>query len=92
MWKPHSRPPSANWGCRAAQGVLSQRPTRCGTPSRSEPCARARMAGMNITKHMVALSTYLGHGKVADTYWYLEAVPELMQAVADCARVEVLAT
>ena len=31
-----------------------------------------------ITQHMVALSTYLGHAKVADTYWYLEAVPELM--------------
>ena len=23
-----------------------------------------------ITKHMVALSTYLGHSRVADTYWY----------------------
>jgi hypothetical protein len=23
-----------------------------------------------IAKHMVALSTYLGHSKVADTYWY----------------------
>jgi hypothetical protein len=22
---------------------------------------------------MLALSTYLGHAKVADTYWYLEA-------------------
>lgn len=41
----------------------------------------------NITQHMVALSTYLGHCKVADTYWYLEAVPELMQSVADqCER------
>ena len=26
-----------------------------------------------ITKHMLALSTYLGHSKVADTNWYLEA-------------------
>ena len=32
---------------------------------------------------MVALSTYLGHAKVADTYWYLEAVPELMIDIAD---------
>lgn len=41
----------------------------------------------DITKHMVALSTYLGHSKVADTYWYLEAVPELMRDVADrCER------
>jgi integrase len=36
-----------------------------------------------ITRHMVALSTYLGHAKVADTYWYLEAVPELMMDIAD---------
>jgi integrase/recombinase XerD len=40
-----------------------------------------------ITQHMVALSTYLGHAKVADTYWYLEAVPELMTDIADrCER------
>jgi integrase/recombinase XerD len=31
-----------------------------------------------ITQHMVALSTYLGHGHVAHTYWYLEATPQLM--------------
>lgn len=36
-----------------------------------------------ITQHMLALSTYLGHAKVADTYWYLEAVPELMTDIAD---------
>lgn len=40
-----------------------------------------------ITRHMLALSTYLGHAKVADTYWYLEAVPELMRDIADrCER------
>lgn len=39
-----------------------------------------------ITQHMVALSTYLGHGKVTDTYWYLEAVPELMTDIADCCE------
>lgn len=40
-----------------------------------------------ITQHMVALSTYLGHGKVTDTFWYLEAVPELMTDIADrCER------
>jgi integrase len=40
-----------------------------------------------ITRHMLALSTYLGHAKVADTYWYLEAVPELMSDIADrCER------
>jgi integrase len=43
-----------------------------------------------ITQHMVALSTYLGHSKVADTYWYLEAVPDLMRDIAD--RCESLVT
>jgi hypothetical protein len=32
---------------------------------------------------MLALSTYLGHGKVSDTYWYLEAAPKLMRNIAD---------
>ena len=32
---------------------------------------------------MLALSTYLGHSKVAYTYWYLEAVPDLMTDIAD---------
>ena len=36
----------------------------------------------HITKHMLALSTYLGHAKVSDTYWYLEATPDLMRNVA----------
>jgi hypothetical protein len=36
-----------------------------------------------VTKHILALSTYLGHSKVAHKYWYLEAVPELMRDIAD---------
>ena len=36
----------------------------------------------HITRHMLALSTYLGHGNVCHTYWYLEAVPELMRNIA----------
>jgi integrase len=35
-----------------------------------------------ITKHMVALSAYLGHSNVSNTYWYLEATPELMRNIA----------
>ena len=31
---------------------------------------------------MPALSTYLGHTYVRDTYWYLSACPELMQEAA----------
>lgn len=36
-----------------------------------------------IRKHMLALSVYLGHSKVSDTYWYLEATPELMKNIAE---------
>jgi integrase len=37
-------------------------------------------------RHALALSTYLGHAHVADTYWYLHATPHLMRRIADaCA-------
>jgi len=39
-----------------------------------------------ITKHMLALSTYLGHSKVSDTYWYLEATPDLMRDISKCCE------
>jgi len=32
---------------------------------------------------MPKLTTYLGHVDVAHTYWYLEAVPELLQLATD---------
>jgi integrase/recombinase XerD len=39
-----------------------------------------------ITRHMLALSTYLGHSTVAHTYWYLQAVPDLMRDIAEQAE------
>ncbi len=38
--------------------------------------------GMSVDRHMSELSTYLGHAHVTDTYWYLSAVPELLQLAA----------
>lgn len=35
--------------------------------------------GINVNSKILYLSTYLGHVKVADTYWYLSGTPELMQ-------------
>jgi len=41
----------------------------------------------HITQHMLSLSTYLGHSNVANTYWYLEATPELMSGISErCER------
>lgn len=34
--------------------------------------------GKNVQNLIAALSTYLGHGKVTDTYWYLTGTPELL--------------
>ena len=36
-------------------------------------------AGLNVEREMPKLSAYLGHARVNDTYWYLEAVPELLE-------------
>ncbi|MHB1948320.1 MAG: tyrosine-type recombinase/integrase [Gammaproteobacteria bacterium] len=38
--------------------------------------------GKNIDAMMVYLSTYLGHARVIDTYWYLTATPELLSVVS----------
>jgi integrase len=40
-------------------------------------------SGIDVEKRMLALSTYLGHVNIADTYWYLSASPELVQLVAE---------
>lgn len=35
--------------------------------------------GVDVGQRMLALSTYLGHTKISNTYWYLSGVPELME-------------
>ena len=45
-----------------------------------EACAHDRRA---VGRHMAALSTYLGHADVANTYWYLQATPVLMYDIAE---------
>lgn len=44
-----------------------------------EQCAGDREA---LSRHMVALSTYLGHAHLESTYWYLEATPALLTRIA----------
>jgi integrase len=38
--------------------------------------------GVDIDQAMLALSTYVGHARISNTYWYLTAVPELMALAA----------
>jgi integrase len=35
----------------------------------------------DVDHHIVALSTYLGHAHISDTYWYLQASPILMKKI-----------
>jgi integrase len=44
-----------------------------------ERCGGDREA---VNRQIAALSTYLGHARVKDTYWYLEATPILMKQIA----------
>lgn len=40
-----------------------------------------------IARHLLALSTVMGHSKVRHTYWYLEATPHLLRDIAErCER------
>jgi integrase len=41
--------------------------------------------GRDVERELPRLSAYLGHVHVADTYWYLEAVPELLQLATERA-------
>ena len=38
--------------------------------------------GADVDRKILALATYLGHARVADTYWYCTAVPELLASTA----------
>ena len=48
-----------------------------------EGCPRSAAA---VSRHIVGLSTYLGHAHVTDTYWYLQASPTLMTHIADAGE------
>lgn len=38
--------------------------------------------GADVEQKLLRLATYLGHARVTDTYWYLNAVPELLAIAA----------
>jgi integrase len=48
-----------------------------------EECA---MRTGDVSRHMLALSTYLGHANPSDTYWYLQATPTLLADIAAAAE------
>ena len=78
-----SRRPARSLGLRGGAGEPGARihDLRHAFAIRSlEACPPERDA---VARHLVALSTHLGHAKVADTHWYLEATPVLLRGVAE---------
>lgn len=40
-------------------------------------------AGLDVHREMPKLTRYLGHSEVGNTYWYIEAVPELLELATE---------
>jgi integrase len=40
-------------------------------------------AGLNVERQIPKLATYLGHVDISNTYWYIEAIPELLQLATE---------
>ena len=40
----------------------------------------------NVGRHMLALTTYMGHARVKSTYWYLSSTPQLMGDIAQACE------
>ena len=44
---------------------------------------RCYQQGIDVDHSVLALSTYVGHARVSDTYWYFTGIPELMAIAAE---------
>jgi integrase len=83
------------WFCKASQACGLRKKTehhRCGRGPRLQDLrhtfATRRLVewyktGSNVAVQMPKLATYLGHSSVACTYWYIEAVPELLELATE---------
>jgi integrase len=48
-----------------------------------EVCPEGRQ---RVAQHMLAVSTYLGHARVSDTFWYLRSTPQLMIEITEVSE------
>jgi integrase/recombinase XerD len=84
--------------CRTVQGFFRTARQKLGWDNRSRKrlprihdmrhsfaCCRILrwyQAGLDVEQLIPALSTYLGHAKVSDTYWYLTGIPAIFRLAA----------
>lgn len=87
------RPPTPHYACHAFLKIACKAGLRdgSGTPGPTPHDLRHGFAvrslgqmddGEDPGRHMLALSTYLGHSSVSGTYWYLEATSALLRRIA----------
>jgi site-specific recombinase XerD len=50
----------------------------------TETLLRWYRTGDDVERRLPVLSTFLGHGSISSTYWYLSAHPELMAQAMRC--------
>ena len=48
--------------------------------------AASHSSRADVSRHMLALTTYLGHSSVVATYWYLEATPPLLRSIVEASE------
>ena len=60
--------------------------TTCATPWPFAPSSTGTAHGLDPDREMYKLSAWLGHGSPDETYWYLEAVPELLHLATERAE------
>jgi integrase len=66
-------------------GGPSEKPPRLYDLRHTFACRRLLQwyrEGADVHQAMLSLSTYLGHVKVSDTYWYLSGIPKLLSIAA----------
>lgn len=56
---------------------------KCWISTGLPPLINWYRAGLDVERELPKLATYLGHVHVNDTYWYLEAVPELLRLATE---------
>lgn len=72
--------------CLLTKGKWNRRPPRMYDLRHTFACSRLLQwyqDGIDINQIISTLSTYLGHVKLSDTYWYLTGTPELFSVVAE---------
>ena len=81
---------STVFGCLVRDAGLTwsghPRPPRCHDLRHSfavNTLIRWYRQGLDVEQRLPLLSTYLGHVAPKSTYWYLSAVPELLELIAD---------